>query len=98
MSGERFWKKSWDPGMADLDPERFETSYPDAIRDVIGEHEVHFDHIGIEIFGKLEWYIELFERVYAPLDINVVHEHIFPSMQVQACCMLSTRCTRFMQP
>ena len=56
---------------------------PDAIRDVIGDHEVHFDHIGIEIFGKLEWYIELFERVYAPLDINVVHEHIFPSMQVR---------------
>ena len=57
---------------------------PDAIRDVIDGHRVHFDHIGIEIFGELEWYIELFDRVYAALDINVVHEHICPSLQVRA--------------
>ena len=29
---ERFWKKSWDSGLSDLDPKLFETSYPDFIR------------------------------------------------------------------
>jgi hypothetical protein len=56
---------------------------PDRIRTVIGADGVIFDHIGIEVFGKLEWYIELFDRAYAPLGINVVHEHIFPSVQVR---------------
>lgn len=56
---------------------------PPAIREVVGDQSVVFDHIGIEVFGKLEWYIELFDRAYAPLGINVVHEHIFPSVQVR---------------
>jgi hypothetical protein len=56
---------------------------PNGIRSVIGDDGVEFDHIGIEVFGKLEWYIELFDRAYAPLGINVVHEHIFPSVQVR---------------
>jgi hypothetical protein len=56
---------------------------PPPIRGVVGSQNVVFDHIGIEVFGKLEWYIELFDRAYAPLGINVVHEHIFPSVQVR---------------
>lgn len=56
---------------------------PEQILTVIGDQPVEFDHIGVEIFGKLEWYIELFDRAYAPLGINVVHEHIFPSVQVR---------------
>jgi hypothetical protein len=56
---------------------------PPKIRRVINGGEVPFDHIGIEVFGKLEWYIELFSRAYAPLGINVVGERIFPSVQVR---------------
>ncbi|MGD8324555.1 MAG: hypothetical protein PVF50_09320 [Gammaproteobacteria bacterium] len=56
---------------------------PAQIRDVIGPNQVQFDHIGVEVFGRLEWYIELFDQAYAPLGINVVHEHIFPSVQVR---------------
>jgi hypothetical protein len=56
---------------------------PGQIREVIGGQSVQFDHIGIEIFGRLEWYIELFDQAYAPLGINVVHDHIFPSVQVR---------------
>lgn len=56
---------------------------PTRIRRVVGQNDVEFDHIGVEIFGKLEWYIELFDRAFAPMDINVVKEHIFPSVQVR---------------
>lgn len=66
--------------MSNHDVERL---VPTSIRNVIGSGGVVFDHIGVEVFGKLEWYIELFDRIYAPLGINVVHEHIFPSVQVR---------------
>lgn len=56
---------------------------PVPIAEVLGNEGVAFDHIGIEIFGKLEWYSELFDRAYAPLGINMVREHIFPSVQVR---------------
>ena len=56
---------------------------PGKIRRVIGDTDLEFDHIGVEIFGKLEWYIELFDRAFAPLGINVVGEHVFPSVQVK---------------
>jgi len=32
MTEPQFWKKSWDPGLDDLDPNTWETSYVDAIR------------------------------------------------------------------
>ena len=32
MTEPQFWKKSWDPGLDDLDPSAWETSYVDAIR------------------------------------------------------------------
>jgi len=57
---------------------------PKEIQHVVGEEDIEFDHIGIEIFGKLEWYIELFKQIFAPLEINVVGEHIFPSVQVKS--------------
>jgi len=56
---------------------------PEQVREVIGAQNVQFDHIGVEVFGRLEWYIELFDQAYAPLGINVVNEHIFPSVQVR---------------
>ena len=33
----RFWKKSWDPGLDDLDPKEFETTYPAMIREAFKE-------------------------------------------------------------
>jgi hypothetical protein len=56
---------------------------PARIREITDSSGVIFDHIGVEVFGKLEWYIELFDRAYAPMGINVVREHIFPSVQVR---------------
>ncbi|MFO7931245.1 MAG: AMP-binding protein [Thermodesulfobacteriota bacterium] len=32
MAEEKFWKKSWDEGISDLDPQNWEISYVDAIR------------------------------------------------------------------
>jgi hypothetical protein len=64
---------------------------PTSIRAVIGDGGVVFDHIGVEVFGKLEWYIDLFDRIYAPLGINVVHEHIFPSVQVRRALEYDTQ-------
>ncbi len=29
----RFWKKNWDPGLEDLDPKEFETTYPAMVRE-----------------------------------------------------------------
>ena len=34
---ERIWKKSWDPGLADLDPKLWEKSYPDFVRPSLEE-------------------------------------------------------------
>jgi long-chain acyl-CoA synthetase len=28
----RFWRKNWDPGLTDLDPKEFETTYPEMLR------------------------------------------------------------------
>ena len=30
----RFWMKNWDPGLKDLDPKEFETTYPEYVRDM----------------------------------------------------------------
>ncbi len=35
---EKFWKKSWDSGLTDLDPKLWETSYPDFVRPSLEEY------------------------------------------------------------
>ncbi|MFW9949191.1 MAG: AMP-binding protein [Candidatus Thorarchaeota archaeon] len=34
----RFWRKNWDPGVKDLDPEEFETTYPDFMREMFDKY------------------------------------------------------------
>ena len=34
MYAERFWKKNWDDGLEDFDPEEFDTTYVEMIKKV----------------------------------------------------------------
>ena len=54
MSSEKFWKKSWDPGLKDLDPKEWDTTYPDMIRGIFEEfpNQMAFEFLGIEISYK----------------------------------------------
>ena len=38
MTESKFWKKSWDPGLNDLDPKSWEISYVDAIRPTLEKY------------------------------------------------------------
>jgi len=38
MTEPKFWKKSWDPGLDDLDPKSWEISYADAIRPTLEKY------------------------------------------------------------
>ncbi|MBS3759726.1 MAG: AMP-binding protein [Desulfobacterales bacterium] len=51
MVAPQFWKKSWDPGLADLDPSSWEVSYVDAIRPTFETYadQPAMSFMGIEI-------------------------------------------------
>ncbi len=34
----RFWRKNWDPGVTDLDPKEFETTYPEFMREIFDKY------------------------------------------------------------
>ncbi len=34
----RFWRKNWDPGVSDLDPKEFETTYPEFMRGIFDKY------------------------------------------------------------
>ena len=44
----RFWRKNWDPGLTDLDPKEFETTYPEMIRPIF---EKYPDNIALMFQG-----------------------------------------------
>jgi hypothetical protein len=79
---DRRW---WIPLLLDVDVASISHAQllPDCVRKITDKCGVKFDHIGVEIFGKLEWYVELFGRAYAANGIDVVREHVFPSVQVR---------------
>ncbi len=63
---ERFWKKSWDEGLDDIDPKLFETSYPDAIRNSLKNlpDKVALAFQGLEItFADLDKYSNQFANM-----------------------------------
>jgi long-chain acyl-CoA synthetase len=63
---ERFWKKNWDPGLDDLDPQLWETSYTDAIKSVFEEFpdKCAFTFQGLEItFRELDKYANAFANM-----------------------------------
>ncbi|MBY9011823.1 MAG: AMP-binding protein [Candidatus Lokiarchaeota archaeon] len=34
----RFWRKNWDPGLKDIDPKEFDTTYPDYMREMFDKY------------------------------------------------------------
>jgi len=48
---DKFWKKSWDDYVKDLDPNEFNTTYPEAIRRTMEEfpEKMAFDYLGITL-------------------------------------------------
>ena len=47
----RFWRKSWDSGLTDLDPKEFETTYPEMLRPIFEKYpdNMALTYQGIEI-------------------------------------------------
>ena len=53
----RFWMKNWDPGVKDLDPKEFETTYPKYIRSMFNKfpNNMAISYQGLEItFSELD--------------------------------------------
>ncbi|MFX0179411.1 MAG: AMP-binding protein [Candidatus Hodarchaeota archaeon] len=62
----RFWKKNWDPGLDDIDPKEFETTYPEMIRHVLDTFpdNMGFAYQGLEIsFNELDKYSNQFANM-----------------------------------
>jgi long-chain acyl-CoA synthetase len=63
---ERFWKKSWDEGVTDLDPSEFETTYVDMIRPAFEEmpDKVALAYLGVDVtFAELDRYSNQFANM-----------------------------------
>ncbi|ACL02839.1 AMP-dependent CoA ligase/synthetase [Desulfatibacillum aliphaticivorans] len=64
--GEQFWRKSYDPGMEDLDPSAWETNYVDAVKPVFERfpNKTAFAFMGVEItFAELDLYSNRFANM-----------------------------------
>ncbi|RPH50568.1 MAG: AMP-dependent synthetase, partial [Desulfobacteraceae bacterium] len=63
MEREQFWKKSYDAGLKDLDPSKWETSYVDIIKPAFDKFsgKAAFTFFGIEVsFADLDKYSNRF--------------------------------------
>jgi long-chain acyl-CoA synthetase len=66
MAEEKFWKRSWDEGLTDLNPEMWEMSYVDAIRQTFEEFpdKAAFAFMGVEVtFAELDTYANRFANM-----------------------------------
>ncbi|MBI9075322.1 MAG: AMP-binding protein [Desulfatibacillum sp.] len=64
--GEQFWRKSYDPGLKDLDPSAWETNFVDAVRPVFKKfpNKTAFAYMGTEItFEELDLYSNRFANM-----------------------------------
>lgn len=62
----RFWKKNWDPGMEDIAPEEFETTYPEMIRPTFEKFsdKMALAYQGLEIsFGEVDKFSNQFANM-----------------------------------
>jgi len=62
----RFWKKNWDPGVEDLDPKEFETTYPEMIKDTFKDYpnKMALEYLGVEItFKEIDEYSNQFANM-----------------------------------
>jgi long-chain acyl-CoA synthetase len=63
MEKKQFWRKSYDPGLEDVDPKRWETSYVDVIRPAFEKfpNKTAFSYFGVEVtFAELDIYSNRF--------------------------------------
>jgi long-chain acyl-CoA synthetase len=63
---QRFWKKSWDEGLDDLDPAEFETTYVDMIKQAFKEvpDKVALAYLGVEMtFGEVDKHANQFAHL-----------------------------------
>ena len=66
MEHERFWRKSYDPGLTDLDPAVWETSYVDAVKETFKTYpqQIALAFMGVEItFAELDRYATRFANM-----------------------------------
>ena len=66
MEHEQFWRKSYDPGLTDLDPAVWETSYVDAVRETFKAYpqQTALAFMGVEItFAELDRYSTRFANM-----------------------------------
>lgn len=66
METERFWRKSYDPGLADIDPQEWEISYVDAIKDTFERfpQQMAFAFMGKEVtLAELDRYSNSFAHM-----------------------------------
>ncbi|MBD3256448.1 MAG: AMP-binding protein [Candidatus Lokiarchaeota archaeon] len=62
----RFWKKNWDPGLEDIDPKEFETTYPEMIKETFVDFadKPAFSYLGVEVtFKELDEYSNQFANM-----------------------------------
>ena len=62
----RFWKKNWDPGLDDIDPKEFETTYVEMIKSAVKEYpdKIALAYLGAEItFTELDAYSNQFANM-----------------------------------
>ncbi|MBA7682040.1 Long-chain-fatty-acid--CoA ligase [subsurface metagenome] len=62
----RFWRKNWDPGLTDLDPKEFETTYPEMLRSIFEKYpdNMALAFQGLEInFRDLDRYSNQFANM-----------------------------------
>ena len=63
---DRFWRKSWDEGLTDLDPSLWEISYVDAVKDVFEKFpdKMAFTFQGLELtFSQIDKYSNQFAHM-----------------------------------
>ena len=66
MYEDRFWKKNWDQGIDDLDPNQFETTFVDIIEQVFKDvsDKTAMGFLGIDVsFGELNNYANQFANM-----------------------------------
>ncbi len=63
MSKERFWTKSYDPGIKDLDPSKWDLAFAQAIQGAFDEFPTRMamEYLGVEFtFQELDHYANRF--------------------------------------
>lgn len=70
---DRFWKKTWDEGLTDLDPKLWEISYTEAVKDTFEKffEKMAFTYQGLELtFGQIEKYSNQFAHMLIDQGFN----------------------------